>query len=630
MSRLPPHPEITWTDDGAPRSVACDDVYFSRDGGLEETRAVFLAGCGLPDRWAQRRRFAIGELGFGAGLNALATWEMWRRTRTPGAVLHYVSIEGFPLDREDAARAHAAFPEIADLSARLLRQWPVRARGAQRAWFAEDGFALTVIHADAQVALDGMVGVFDAWFLDGFAPARNDAMWAPALMQRIAALSAPDARAATYSVAGAVRRALSDAGFSVEKAQGFARKRERLEARLLQTAERVHPLLPYAAPAAANRVAIIGAGVAGASAAAALARRGVKVVVFEAASAPGAGASGNAAGLVTPRLDRTDTGVARLHLAAYLDALRVYAALGVIDAVGVVEMPDGEDEAVALADLLADPPLPETHFQRHAAGALHARAGVVRPRVVLDSLLNGVDVRCGARIASLSRSPEGWVLHDAAGSPVCDAAAVVVANGAALARFEETRWLTLEYSRGQVECGPLDGAPLVHALSGDGYAAPFGGDVVFGATFDRIENVAVETDAASRTRNLEKLARLAPGIAARVRPDALESRAGVRTATPDRAPLAGLAPDVAAFNARHAGLMQGRSTRRDAPSPAHEGLYILGGFGSRGFTLGPLLGERIASEICGEPQSLDQGALDAINPARLLIRALKRGKPVSG
>ena len=158
MSRLPPRPDLAWTPDGAPRSVTCDDVYFSRDGGLEETRAVFLAGCGLPERWAGRARFAIGELGFGAGLNALATWEMWRRTRAPGAVLHYVSIEGFPLERDEAARAHAAFPEIAALSARLLDQWPVRARGAQRLWFVEDGFTLTVIHADAQVALDGMTG----------------------------------------------------------------------------------------------------------------------------------------------------------------------------------------------------------------------------------------------------------------------------------------------------------------------------------------------------------------------------------------------------------------------------------------------------------------------------------------
>ncbi|MBT9447246.1 MAG: bifunctional tRNA (5-methylaminomethyl-2-thiouridine)(34)-methyltransferase MnmD/FAD-dependent 5-carboxymethylaminomethyl-2-thiouridine(34) oxidoreductase MnmC [Hyphomonadaceae bacterium] len=630
MSRLPPRPDLAWTPDGAPRSVTCDDVYFSRDGGLEETRAVFLAGCGLPERWAGRARFAIGELGFGAGLNALATWEMWRRTRAPGAVLHYVSIEGFPLERDEAARAHAAFPEIAALSARLLDQWPVRARGAQRLWFVEDGFTLTVIHADAQVALDGMTGAFDAWFLDGFAPARNEAMWSASLMQRIAALSAPDARAATYSVAGAVRRALADAGFAVEKAQGFARKRERLEARLLETSARIHPLLPYSAPEAIGRVAIIGAGVAGASVAAALVKRGVEVVVFEAAAAPGAGASGNAAGLMMPRLDRADTGVSRLHLAAYLEALRTYAARGVLDAVGVVEMPDGDDDAMALADLLADPPLPETHFQNDAAGALHPRAGVVRPRAVLDALLNGVDVRCSVCIASLSRSPDGWTLHDAEGRAVCEASAVVIANGAALARFSQTRWLPLEYSRGQVEHGPLDGAPPAHALSGDGYVAPFGDSIVFGATFDRTVDPVAEADASSRARNLAQLARLAPDIAARVRLDALQSRAGIRTATPDRAPLAGLAPDAAAFNARHAGLMQGRPAQRDAPSPAHEGLYILGGLGARGFALGPLLGERIASEICAEPQALDQGALDAINPARFLIRALKRGRPVSG
>jgi tRNA 5-methylaminomethyl-2-thiouridine biosynthesis bifunctional protein len=179
-----------------------------------------------------------------------------------------------------------------------------------------------------------------------------------------------------------------------------------------------------------------------------------------------------------------------------------------------------------------------------------------------------------------------------------------------------------------VEEGGVDGAPLDISLSGDGYAASLGADIIFGATFDRIEAIEVEADAESRARNLEKLARLAPDIAARLRVGALRSRAGVRTATPDRAPIAGLAPEAAAFNARHAGLAQGRPPRTDEASPAHDGLYVLGGLGARGFTLAPLLGERIAAEICGEPQALDRGALDAVHPARFLLRALKRGGPL--
>lgn len=629
MIRLPPTPDLVSTPDGAPRSRAFDDLYFSKDGGLDEGRAVFLAGCGLPARWQGRTRFAIGELGFGTGLNALATWEMWRRTRAPGAVLHYVSIEGFPLARDDAARAHAAFPEVADLSARLLTQWPIRAHGPQRLWFADDGFVLTVIHADAQIALDGLTGAFDAWFLDGFAPARNEAMWSAPLMQRLATVSAPDARVASYSVAGSVRRALTEAGFAVQKAPGFGGKKQRLEARLVAPPGARHAMLHYA-PAKTDRIAVIGAGIAGACVAASLKRRGAEVVVFEAAADIGAGASGNAAGLVMPRLDRADTGVARLHLAAYLDALRFYGALGLFDAVGVVEVPGGGDDAVALADLLADPPLPQSHFHAEGTGACHPTAGVVRPRATLAALLRETDVRYGIGVSRLDRAEDGWKLYDANGDLAFEATAVVIANGAALACFEQTRWLPLERSRGQVEAGPLDGAPLTHAISGDGYVAPLGDGLVFGATFDRTDALCAQADADSRVRNLEKLSRLAPELASRVRPETLTSRSGVRTATPDRAPLAGLAPDVAAFNARYGGLMQGRTGGPGAPPPSHEGLYILGGLGARGFTIAPILGERIASEICGEPQALDRGALDAVHPARYLVRALKRGKPLAG
>jgi tRNA 5-methylaminomethyl-2-thiouridine biosynthesis bifunctional protein len=619
MTRLPPRPDLDWTPDGAPRSRANDDVYFSQHGGLDETRTVFLGGCGLPEGWATRSRFAVGELGFGTGLNALATWEMWRRTRASGAVLHYVSIEGFPLERNEAARAHAAFPEIAALSQRLLDQWPVRARGAQRLWFPDDGFALTVIHADAHVALDGLVGKFDAWFLDGFAPARNEGMWNAALMQRIAALSAPGARLATYSVAGAVRRALADAGFHVEKAQGFAGKRERLEARLDAAPSKIPARMPYGS-ATGGRVVVIGAGIAGASVAAAFVRRGAEIVVLEAGDTLASGASGNAAGLVTPRLDRSDTPVARLHLAAYLDALRTYASKGLLRDLGVIEFMEAD---AARADLLADPPLPESHFQAHAQGVFHPCAGVVAPRDVVQALLRGAEVRCGVDVARLACNGAGWDLLDADGGVIVSAAAVVIACGAALARFDETRWLPLEFSRGQTEAGPLDGAPLAHAFSGDGYAAPLGDGIVFGATFDRTEVATVSPDADSRARNLEKLERLAPDIAARVRRETLTSRAGVRTATADRSPLSGLLPDAAAFNALHAA-----QSKNNQALPAHDGLYVLGGLGSRGFTLAPLLGEAIAAEVCGETQVLDRAALEAVHPARYLVRALKRGRPL--
>jgi tRNA 5-methylaminomethyl-2-thiouridine biosynthesis bifunctional protein len=234
MPRLPPAPELEWSDDGGSlRAMAFDDVYFSKDGGLDEAHAVFLAGTGLPEVFKNRDCFALCELGFGTGLNVLAVWAAWKKTRSPHAQLHISTIEAFPLARADAARALAHFPELAVEAEQLLAHWPARAYAPQRLWFPGDGFSLTVFTGEAETILSGLIGSFDAWFLDGFAPARNPEMWTPALFSQIARLSARGARAATFTVAGDVRRGLEAVGFAVEKKPGFGKKRERLEARFI-------------------------------------------------------------------------------------------------------------------------------------------------------------------------------------------------------------------------------------------------------------------------------------------------------------------------------------------------------------------------------------------------------------
>ena len=144
MTRLPPRPDLSWKEDGTPVDERVGDVYFSRHNGLEETRAVFLKGCGLPERWQARASFTIAELGFGTGLNFLAAWQLWRGTRRPGAWLHFVSFEGYPLDREDAARALSAWLELSEVAALLAAQWPDRATGVQRMVWPSERVTLTL------------------------------------------------------------------------------------------------------------------------------------------------------------------------------------------------------------------------------------------------------------------------------------------------------------------------------------------------------------------------------------------------------------------------------------------------------------------------------------------------------
>jgi tRNA U34 5-methylaminomethyl-2-thiouridine-forming methyltransferase MnmC len=208
---------IDWTEGAVPVSRRFDDPYFSLAGGLEETRHVFLAGNGLPARF--RPGFHIAETGFGTGLNLIVAWQAWRAAGISGP-LRFTSFEAYPMAAPDMARALAAFPQAAAVAGPLLDQW---AAGRRR--LVLDGLEAEVILGDARATLPAWGGRADAWFLDGFSPAKNPELWQPDLMTEVARHTAPGGTFATYTAAGAVRRALAEAGFTVDRHPGYGRKR---------------------------------------------------------------------------------------------------------------------------------------------------------------------------------------------------------------------------------------------------------------------------------------------------------------------------------------------------------------------------------------------------------------------
>ncbi|ULB08454.1 tRNA (5-methylaminomethyl-2-thiouridine)(34)-methyltransferase MnmD [Cereibacter azotoformans] len=208
---------LEWRDGIVPVSTRFDDPYFSLADGLAETRHVFLAGNGLPGRF--RDGFAIAELGFGTGLNMLATLIAWRQAGRPGR-LRYTSFEAFPMEARDIARALQAFPEAEAVAGPFLDAW---AAGHSR--FVNDGLEVEVLIGDARTRLPGWEGRADAWYLDGFAPARNPELWSDGLMAEVGRHTAPGGTFATYTAAGHVRRALAQAGFAVTRQPGHGRKR---------------------------------------------------------------------------------------------------------------------------------------------------------------------------------------------------------------------------------------------------------------------------------------------------------------------------------------------------------------------------------------------------------------------
>jgi tRNA U34 5-methylaminomethyl-2-thiouridine-forming methyltransferase MnmC len=207
-------PDLDWRDQAIPVSRRFDDPYFSLAGGLEETRHVFLTGNRLPERF--RDGFHIAELGFGTGLNLMATL---LAHKGPGH-LFFTSFEAFPMEAPDIDRALAAFPETAPFAPAFLDQW---AKGARTLHFSN--LTAEIITGDARQTLPTWQGQADAWFLDGFSPAKNPELWSDDLMAEVARHTAPGGTFATYSAAGHVRRALADAGFTVTRTAGFGRKR---------------------------------------------------------------------------------------------------------------------------------------------------------------------------------------------------------------------------------------------------------------------------------------------------------------------------------------------------------------------------------------------------------------------
>ncbi|WP_421933231.1 tRNA (5-methylaminomethyl-2-thiouridine)(34)-methyltransferase MnmD [Phenylobacterium sp.] len=591
---VPPSP-LVWADDGQPRSRLYGDVYFSTEDGLAESRAVFLAGCGLPEAWAGRDRFVVGELGFGTGLNVLALLDLWRATAGPDAHLHIFSLEAHPLSADEARRALAAWPELADLAKLLTDRWPGQARGFHRIELPEARATLDLAVMDAHAALSGWTGQADAWFLDGFSPALNPAMWDEALLALVAARSAHGARVATFTVAGAVRRGLQGAGFLVEKRPGHGRKRERLEARWPgESAGRPR-----------QSVAVVGAGIAGASAVRALRALGCEPLLIE-AEAPGAGASGNPAALVTPRLDAGLGPLAALFAQALGRAGRLYAAIP--DAIlsrGVLQLAEGPKDLerfgkIAASDLfepgalaLRTPPQAAERLGEPAPAALDLTGAlVVEPAAILAAWCGEV---LRARVAGLSRRDGLWILADAEGRTLAEVEAVILATGC------QALWPDPELRPVRGQASWTRDGETVHAAAWGGYVLSTREGLLFGATHDR-DDTATEVREADHDRNRAALAAALPELASRIAGAPLTGRAAVRATTADRLPLAGAAPG------------------------AEPGLFLLGGFGSRGFCAAPLLAEHVAALALAAPSPLPADLAELVDPGRFARRAARRGR----
>ncbi|MGX5914560.1 bifunctional tRNA (5-methylaminomethyl-2-thiouridine)(34)-methyltransferase MnmD/FAD-dependent 5-carboxymethylaminomethyl-2-thiouridine(34) oxidoreductase MnmC [Aliidiomarina sp. Khilg15.8] len=602
---------IHFNASGMPVADEFDDIYYSNDNGAEESRYVFMQHNGLPGRFHRlppHRPFVIAETGFGTGLNVLLAVADFVATAPSSARLHVVSFERFPLRADDLRQALQHWPQLRDLAAQLLDQYPPLIAGCHRLYLADGRVRLDLHFADVLEALPAWsrlhTNQVNAWFLDGFAPSKNPQMWQPALYQAMALSAAADCTLATFTATGHVRRGLQDAGFSMRKTRGYGKKRDMLCGHKLQPAP--------AASRRRRRIAVVGGGIAAACVAERLSRENTQVDIFCADDQLATGASGNAQGAIYPLLQADFTPATELYTQAFVFATHYYQQLpedafcpsGVIQLAfseqvqrrqqKIIDRTDyppefmrvvDQDEASSLAGIPVD-----------NGGFYFPKAGWAKPEQLVESLVSAsaAQVYVNSRVDRIEHTHAGWQLMCNGNAHTYDD--VVLACGEAVSEFDNGL-LDIRPVAGQVSylnaASPLSDLRVV--LCHKGYLTPqHKGVQCVGASY-RKGQISHQNQRQDDEHNLGLL-QTHVKVTQEQPLHLTGARTRVRATTADHLPVVGAMP---------------------LQPP---GLWVLSGLGSRGLTSAPWCAELLASQLYNEVQPTTEKLSAALQPRRFYQR----------
>ena len=654
------HAQLDWDDQGRPHSRVFDDVYFSDQSGLEETRYVFLEQNRLQERFAALPaggRLVIGETGFGTGLNFLCAWQLFEQHAAAGAQLHFVSVEKYPLSHPDLQRALALWPELQPLAEQLLAQYIAIHQGFQRLVLGHGRVTLTLLIGDALEQLPQLDAQIDAWFLDGFAPAKNPDMWTAELFAELARLAAPGSTISTFTSTGWVRRLINAAGFKMKRTPGIGHKWEILRGEFVGwPADIPRPTATppwFARPTthyAERRALVIGAGLAGCATAASLAARGWQVCLLERHAALAQEASGNPQGVLYLKLSAHGTTLSQLIVSGFGYTRRLLEQLqrGVDwDACGVLQLafnPKEAERQAQLAQAFAPDllhPVDAAQAQALAGVALDQgglffpEGGWVHPPALCEWQARhpGIEVRLHQEALNLQQVDGQWQARDAE-ALIASAPVVILAGAAEVKRFPFSAALPLKRIRGQITRLPqtTESQRLSTVVCAQGYVAPARlGEHTLGASFafnsdDLTPTLAEHVDNLSLLREISQP--LLQALHADSAPlESLQGRAAFRCTSPDYLPIVGPLADAAAFAQAYGVLARDARQVPDTPCPWLDGVYINSGHGSRGLITAPLSAELLAAWLDNEPLPLPASVAQACHPNRFALRELIRGKP---
>ena len=671
------HAHLNWDEHGQPLSSQFDDVYFSRASGLAESRHVFIQHNQLAERFAALHdgdTFVIGETGFGTGLNFLCAWHCFLEYAPTGARLQFISVEKYPLEHSDLTQALALWPELSELREQLLQHYRAIHSGFQSMQLANGRIGLTLLIGDVLEMLEQLDGKIDAWFLDGFAPAKNPDMWNEQVFSQLARLATHNTTLATFTSAGFVRRGLLAAGFAVKRVLGFGRKREMLAGQFQPNPESASPSTKtapwFARPNQAKlaheqrHAIVIGAGLAGCASAASLAARGWRVTLIEQHEKIAQEASGNAQGILYLKLSAHETALSRFILSGFgytrrlLEARSAQSASNHLAAkatlskddygiCGILQLGFNDKEQKRLNALAAYFPeslLRPVNAQQASklagvtledGGLFYPETGWVNPPALCHVLSQHplITIKNSQQAITLTQKDEQWQVQTA-NTLIASAPVLILCNAANVAQFSQTQHLPLSRVRGQTTQLPATAASqtIGCVVCANGYISPARHhNHTIGASFNFAED-SQEATLAEHRSNLALLDELAPSFTLHCATDSidiatLKGHAAFRCTSIDYLPLVGPVAQHAGFMQTYADLRKDARLPLTQPCPWHTGLYVNTAHGSRGLLSAPLAAELLAAWICAEPLPLPLELAQFCHPNRFALRTLMRNRP---